>query len=319
MNILFVMEQWCDCNPDCGPSGTHHFYLETWKHCNLGEIREVNYDGQPAQETMDRVLAMCAERRPDLVFFTECWGRASATGLAPLWPILQGLGVPVVTVWHDTARATVWRDLPGIRLNIVADLPQVSIPVHNGLALWVPQNPELFFDTTIPRDISVLYAGSRAPNMKPGLMEWLKLLNFPIMLIGGPREDKLSWSEYAAIYRRAKIGLNFCKLPDGVPQVKCRVWETINSNAMLLEEANPETAKWLRPGVDYVEFHDQRDCEEKIRYYLAHDNERQAIAMSGYRRAMIDYSPRKWWETVLEAIGLELPVIGEAAITEMYD
>lgn len=319
MNILFVMEKWCDCNPDCGPSGTHHFYLETWKACGLGEVREINYDGRPPAETISKVLAECRQRRPDLVFFTECWGRESATGLAPLWPMLQQEGIPVVTVWHDTARAGVWRNLPGVALNVVVDLPEVRAPLPNAIALWVPQDPNLYFNTPIPRDIPVMHAGSRAANMKPGVLEWIKSLNYPVVCVGGPREDNLCWSEYASLYRRAKISLNFCRLPDGVPQVKCRVWETIHSNALLLEEANPETAKWLRPGIDYVEFYSQRDCEEKIRHYLKHDEDRVRIAGSGYTRAQQDYSALQWWRRVLLALKLNAGLPLEAGITGMYD
>lgn len=319
LNILFVMEQWCDCNPDCGPSGTHHFYLETWKACGLGDCREINYDNRPAAETIIRIMQACKERKPDLVLFTECWGRESATALAPLWPVLQKDGIPVVAVWHDTARQGIWRDLDGIAVNVAVDLPEVRVPMRNAIALWVPQNPNLYFDSTVPRDIPVMHAGSKAPNMKPGMLDWVRSLRCEVTCIGGPREDRLCWSEYATLYRRAKISLNFCKLPDGTPQVKCRVWETIHSNALLLEEDNPETARWLKPEVEYIPFTGQRDCEDKIRYYLRHEEERKQIAQSGYLRAQREYNSRLWWMTVLNAAGLIKPPREEPALTGQYD
>lgn len=38
-------------------------------------------------------------------------------------------------------------------------------------------------------------------------------------------------------------------------------------------------------GVDFVYFNDMDDLEQKVCYYLAHEEERCAIAAHGYRRA----------------------------------
>ena len=38
-----------------------------------------------------------------------------------------------------------------------------------------------------------------------------------------------------------------------------------------MEQENPETKKWFRPGIDYVSFTDERDLVAKVNYYLTHE------------------------------------------------
>ena len=115
---------------------------------------------------------------------------------------------------------------------------------------------------------------------------------------GGQRECRLSVDEYARIYMRSKIALNFCYHPNLIAQCKSRVFEATLCGAMLLEADNSETARRFEPMVDYVPFTDETDLVEKVRYYLAHESERMEIAARGHQKAKKMYTGDLFWKTV---------------------
>ena len=76
--------------------------------------------------------------------------------------------------------------------------------------------------------------------------------------------------------------------------------EALFSGCLLLEEAGPETRKWLTPGVHYEEFETTAELEDKITYFLAHDDEREKIAAAGHEFALANYSPEHFWQKILQ-------------------
>ncbi len=119
---------------------------------------------------------------------------------------------------------------------------------------------------------------------------------------GGQREYRLPVDEYARIHMRSKIALNFCYHHNGETQMKGRVLEVLLCGAMLLEEKNGETAKLFEPMIDYVPFSDEKDLVDKVKYYLAHDDEREEIAINGHQKAKEKYNGEVWWKTVFEKV-----------------
>jgi hypothetical protein len=49
----------------------------------------------------------------------------------------------------------------------------------------------------------------------------------------------------------------------------------------------------LRPGIDYVEISTPRELDQAVPYYLAHPEEREKIAFSGYNRVLDVLDSRK--------------------------
>ena len=53
--------------------------------------------------------------------------------------------------------------------------------------------------------------------------------------------------------------------------------------------AGNATAELFEEGREIVLYDDMEEAIDKIRYYLAHPEEREKIALAGYRRVMRDY------------------------------
>jgi spore maturation protein CgeB len=80
------------------------------------------------------------------------------------------------------------------------------------------------------------------------------------------------------------------------------VIEATLSGALLMEQANPETERWLTRDVHYASFVTEAELVEKVRYYLAHEEERAALAAAGAAHAERTLSAAAYWRRVLEAV-----------------
>lgn len=130
----------------------------------------------------------------------------------------------------------------------------------------------------------------------------LRTSGIDVYQLGGHEENRLSIEEYAAVYQHSKIVLNFCYNPNGRIQVKDHLFEATSCGAMLMEAENPETSLLFAPMVDYIPFSDEANLVEKVRYYLAHDAEREKIAAKGHKKVNEKYSGEIFWKTVFEKV-----------------
>ena len=76
------------------------------------------------------------------------------------------------------------------------------------------------------------------------------------------------------------------------------------SNAGTAAARNRGLNALSRLGVEYVAFADERDLVEKTRYYLDHDDARLEIAAAGRAKANQRYSAVRYWQLVLERMGV---------------
>jgi spore maturation protein CgeB len=126
--------------------------------------------------------------------------------------------------------------------------------------------------------------------------------NIKVHVGGGQREQPVPVKQYADMFKRSKIVLNFSRHAYGYYQHKGRVFEATLCGALLLESENPETEKWLIPMRDYVPFKDEADLVDKVTYFLAHESERQRIANNGCSKATEKYTGETFWRTILSRL-----------------
>ncbi len=131
-------------------------------------------------------------------------------------------------------------------------------------------------------------------------MQWLAN---GIKLIAGGSEgrDHFTTEDYARGYKRAKMAISFSKSWKK-SVINARAFEALNCGTLLLEQQSPELAKLYTPGVDYVEWIDQVDLLNKIRYYLEHEDERTLISSNGQRKTEELYSAKTFWSKIIDNI-----------------
>ena len=239
----------------------------------------------------EAVLKKCQRIKPDAIFVVQ---RTLALGQ---------LKVPVIAVWGDLQSPEQVRLsqklAPVVDFNIYTATSAALHGIKTAkpyVYFWVPKDSAHFYNPKIKRDIDVSFVGTLRPK-RGKVINYLRKHKVKVLAKGG----NLSTEEYAGILQRSKISLNF-SCSGWLPVVTARSFEITACGAMLLEEAGPETAKLFTPLKDYVLWFSKKDLLEKIRYYLQHDQEREAIAESGWETCSQNYSAKKFWQLVLAMI-----------------
>ena len=314
-HVLFVTEKWCDCKPELGTTNSAHNLWGSLHTSGLATYDCFHFDeylflhNRPGDSAL---LKLCMHSQPDLLLLT--WTPLASHNsnrynpkLATLHLIRTKMRIPIVAIWFDSVLPPVMRLaeslLPLVNLNVVVDSPTAYLKsTHHPekyLPLWTPQDSRVFHNPRLERDIDVSFTGSlvNRSDRWSGIAA-LKANGVEVHQTGGQREKHLPVDEYARVYMRSKIALNFCSTGPHI-QTKGRVFEATLCGALLMEAENSQTAKWFEPMTEYVAFRDESDLVGKVKYYLAHSSERREIAMRGHQKAKERYTGEMFWQVVL--------------------
>lgn len=88
--------------------------------------------------------------------------------------------------------------------------------------------------------------------------------------------------------------------------IRARNFEVPACGTLLMTQDAENLRDFYVPGKEIVIYKDNKDLLEKIHYYLAHPEEREAIAKRGYERTVRDHSIEKRWNEVFSTIGRPL-------------
>jgi hypothetical protein len=86
------------------------------------------------------------------------------------------------------------------------------------------------------------------------------------------------------------------------------MFETTGMGALLMTDARGNIREFFEPDREVVTYRSADDCVEKIRYYLAHEDERQKIAQAGQERTLRDHTYGKRMQALLTLVGKYYPV-----------
>jgi hypothetical protein len=81
-----------------------------------------------------------------------------------------------------------------------------------------------------------------------------------------------------------------------------RLFEATGVGALLLTEAAPNLSQLFELGREIVAYDSADDLIEKVRHYLGHDAERQAIAAAGQRRTLADHTYQRRLARLVEIL-----------------
>jgi hypothetical protein len=96
--------------------------------------------------------------------------------------------------------------------------------------------------------------------------------------------------EMYQILRGARIALNRHIAVSAGNANNMRLYEATGVGTMLLTDARDNLAELFEPGREVVTYADEDDLVERIRHYLAHDDERRAIARAGQERTLREHT-----------------------------
>lgn len=101
------------------------------------------------------------------------------------------------------------------------------------------------------------------------------------------------WSEMPKVFYLSKININITSrsIESGIPQ---RVWDIMAVGGFCLTNYQPELEDYFEIGKDLEVYHNLEELEQKVEYYLKHEEQRIRIAINGYKkvRGRHDYKSR---------------------------
>jgi hypothetical protein len=113
-------------------------------------------------------------------------------------------------------------------------------------------------------------------------------------------DGRVLFTDMIRLFSESKVNLNFSasSVDPHLKQIKGRVFEIPMCGGLLLTEYAPGLEEWFRIDVEIACFTDVQEAAEKIRHYLAREEERVRVLEAGYRRAMACHS----WDTRLSEV-----------------
>ncbi len=127
------------------------------------------------------------------------------------------------------------------------------------------------------------------------------------------------WLDYGTempkVFYLSKINLNITSrsIESGIP---LRVWDIMAVGGFCLTNYQPELEEYFEIGKDLEVYHDLKEMEEKIAYYLANDDKRIRIAINGYKKVREKHSLKTRIMEMLDVVfgkdgGLDEPECGD--------
>jgi len=168
--------------------------------------------------------------------------------------------------------------------------------VEGALPIYLPEgaNPQIHRPYDLDKTIDVSFVGQCYGNRAAVIAE-LKRRGIAIEAYGsGWPNGPLTTEEMVKIYSRSRINLGFGGV-SGLKDTFClkgRDFEIPMSRGLYLTEDHPELCRAFQPGKEILTYSGIDDLVSKIKYYLAHPAEAEAMRKKGYERSIREHT----WE-----------------------
>ncbi|MFB0566240.1 MAG: glycosyltransferase [Candidatus Aminicenantaceae bacterium] len=188
----------------------------------------------------------------------------------------------------------------------------------------ITSNPRIFRRLEVPKKYNVSFVGARIADRKIWVDE-LKVRGIPVEVFGkGWRSGYVSLDEMVKIYNESRV--NFCFVKSystayGIetrPQMKAKIFDICMSGGFLLCEYIPGIEEHYKIDKEVVCFKNVEEAAEKIRYFLGHEEEREAIAQAGWERAHRDHIQSKWLSRIFDKIEEDKELRSKYSINNPY-
>ncbi|MDE7232427.1 MAG: glycosyltransferase, partial [Lachnospiraceae bacterium] len=99
------------------------------------------------------------------------------------------------------------------------------------------------------------------------------------------------YTQMPLVFKQSRINLNISlrSIESGIP---LRAFDILGSGGFLLSNYQEDFLEYFTPGEDFVCYESEADLLHKLDYYLAHEDERQAIAKNGHAKVAAAHTYR---------------------------
>jgi hypothetical protein len=251
--------------------GSPIYYLNALR--NLGhEVRHFISDFEPKESEWGKF---------DLHMWID-WGEDALSHVLPYKPITMGNLHPSVYVPSDTHLGYDYRLMKAREFDHVFcnQLRAVEEFYRDGVkAQWLPHavEPQAYPNAPVSiKKYDIGFVGFLTFTKRVEMLDRM-FREFPNFWYG-----QRLFEECAEIYRKSRIVFNTAAVDD----LNMRLWEATATGAFLLTEWVPTLDHVFEDGKHLVSYRTMDEAIEKAHYYLAHEDEREAIAKAGMEHTL---------------------------------
>jgi spore maturation protein CgeB len=276
-------------------------------------------------EKMNKLLLKVTEEyRPNIFFVLMGDGILSQT-----LEKIKNMGITTVNWFHDSVLAPIRKDfveniskyydyffmidsvevLNYIKISsgCVKTIPLACIPeIHKTLSLSEKEIKKYGSEVSFVGTVKFKRAEVLSSLTEFDLGIWGYWLEKEHKLKNCYRKQHIFGREAIKIYNASKIILDIhlsYGTGDRKFNVTPRVFEVPASGGFLLVDETPQMTELYEIGKEIICYEDENDLKEKIRYYLAHPEERKLIAQKGQERAYRDHTYENRLKEIFSIIG----------------
>lgn len=275
-----------------------------------------HYDGSPATEAGNRFLI---EQIRDLhnknpIDFVIGTFIASSVSVETLRSIRK-LGIPVVNYAMDDVLPVHWRTRQGVKMGAIGLVEDVDLTLQTTerfvsryltegcpCVYWPFGSDPDIYSPGREKDLDVVFVGNNY-GKRSALTKAILAAGIRIECYGtGFPNGHLPGERVAEVFSRAKIilGTGLVGHSSSVLTLKLRDFDAPMSGALYITNHNSDLEDLYVIGKEIITYKTTRECIEKIKYYLNHDNEREIIASAGRARAVRDHTWDRRFSNLLQ-------------------
>lgn len=263
-------------------------------------------DGSPAIASdnvflLEQIISIHNKQPIDFVIGTFL---ASTVAVETLISI-RNIGIPVINIAMDDRLPNNWLSIRGVRMGAIGLVEGVDLTLQTTkefvpryLAEGCPcvywpfaSDPEIFKPAK-HKDIDAVFVGNNY-GKRIALVKAIQSAGIHIECYGnGFPNGHLLGSRVPEMFSRAKIilGTGLIGHSSSIVTLKLRDFDAPMSGALYITNHNPDIVESFDIGREMVTYMSVRECIDKIKYYLSHDEERESIAAAGRLRAVKDHT-----------------------------
>ncbi len=288
-------------------------YGQLWPRSTSENETVRDHNGRALLHQIDRLTA---SGRPPQVIVGQMWGKTMS------WRALataRERGLAVVNIIMDDRHAFrgerlgdgTWGGLLGLIpfLSLACtDAPEcVQWYTTEGCrALYLPEAsaPDLFRPQAGPKPYGVCFVGANY-GIRAEMVQALERAGIRVQVYGqGWPLGRIPGPEMSRLFAQSKIILGcgtilHCR---DFMALKLRDFDGPMSGSLYMTHALPELASLFQPGLEMVTFRTEEEMVDRVQYYLGRDQEREAIAAAGRRRALQDHTWAQRFAVVLHSL-----------------
>ena len=171
-------------------------------------------------------------------------------------------------------------------------------------------NPAIYKPYNAAKDLDVSFVG-QAYGDRPSIIQTMRSAGVNVTVFGpgwnhhsniipaSAYGGVLSDEDMVKVYSRSKVNVGFStcgetqSLPQRILQIRLRDFEIPMSGGFYMVEYMEDLEEFFKIGTEIVCYRGTDDLIEKVKYYLAHESERERIRKAGYERAQSDHTWQK--------------------------